>query len=59
MGTAVGRIEKEFVFKALIDDATPCDVHGSGKEAKCRFSQVTEERLEMVPHEGVLLAVPG
>jgi len=54
VGTAVGRIEKEFVFKALIDDATPCDVHGSGKEAKCRFSQVTEERLEMVPLEGVL-----
>lgn len=56
MGTAVGRIEKEFVFKALIDDGTPCDVHGTGKEARCRFSQVSEERLEMVPVEGGLPA---
>jgi hypothetical protein len=54
MGTAVGRIEKEFVFKALIDDGTPCDVHGTGKEAKCRFSRVDEESLEMVPLEGSL-----
>lgn len=54
MGTEVGRIEKEFVFKALTDDGTPCDVHGVGLEAKCRFSQVSEERLEMVPLEGPL-----
>ena len=52
MGTQVGRIEKEFVFKALIDDAAPCDVHGMGKEANCRFSHVSDERLEMVPLEG-------
>ena len=54
MGTQVGRIEKEFVFKSLIDDATPCDVHGTGKEAHCRFSQLSDERLEMVPLEGQL-----
>ena len=54
MGTEVGRIEKEFVFKALIDDGTPCDVHGSGKEARCRFSAVSEDRLEMAPLEGTL-----
>ena len=54
MGTSVGRIEKEFVFKALVDDGTPCDVHGTGHEAQCRFSRVTEERLEMVPVEGQL-----
>ena len=54
MGTQVGRIEKEFVFKALVDDATPCDVHGAGKEAQCRFSHVTEERLEMIPLSGPL-----
>ncbi len=54
MGTAVGRIEKEFVFKALVDDGTPCDVHGAGREARCRFSQVSEDRLEMVPVEGTL-----
>lgn len=56
MGTQVGRIEKEFVFKTLIDDNTPCDVHGAGKEAKCRFSHVSETRLEMVPLKG---ALPG
>jgi hypothetical protein len=56
VGTQVGRIEKEFVFKALVDDATACDVHGAGKEAQCRFSSVTDERLEMVPLIG---ALPG
>ena len=54
MGTSVGRIEKEFVFKALVDDGTPCDVHGTGREAQCRFSRITDERLEMVPAEGKL-----
>jgi PilZ domain len=56
VGTQVGRIEKEFVFKVLVDDATPCDVHGTGKEAQCRFSQVDDERLTMVPLIGVLPA---
>ena len=56
MGTQVGRIEKEFVFKALVDDATPCDVHGAGKEAQCKFAQVSEDRLEMTPVSGPLPA---
>ncbi|HUI73000.1 MAG TPA: PilZ domain-containing protein [Spirochaetia bacterium] len=59
MGTQVGRIEKEFVFKTLVDDNTPCDVHGAGKEAKCRFSQVSETRLDMVPLEGTLPGFRG
>ncbi len=60
MGTEVGRIEREFVFKALIDDGTPCDVHGAGVEARCRFSAVSEERLEMAPLSGSLPAIrPG
>lgn len=37
MGTPVGRIEKEFVFKALADEGTPCDLHGSLCEARCRL----------------------
>ncbi len=52
MGTEVGRIEKEFVFKSLVDDGIPCDVHGSRKEYSCRFSGVSEDRLEMAPVEG-------
>jgi hypothetical protein len=54
MGTEVGRIEKEFVFKSLVDDKVACDVHGSRKEFSCRFSGVTEDRLEMSPVEGKL-----
>jgi hypothetical protein len=56
MGMQVGRIEKEFVFKALVDDKTGCDVHGRGKEAQCVFASAGEERLEMTPAEG---ALPG
>ena len=52
MGTQVGRIEKEFVFKSLVDDKVPCDVHGSRKEIACRFSASSEERLEMSPWKG-------
>jgi hypothetical protein len=52
MGTEVGRIEKEFVFKSLVDDATPCDLHGTRKEARCTFSGVTDDALELSPVEG-------
>jgi hypothetical protein len=54
MGTEVGRIEKEFVFKSLVDDNIPCDLHGTRKELRCRFSGMSEERLEMSPLEGKL-----
>jgi hypothetical protein len=54
MGTEVGRIEKEFVFKSLVDDAVPCDLHGSRKEARCRFSGVTDTVLELAPVEGTI-----
>jgi hypothetical protein len=54
MGTEVGRIEKEFVFKSLVDDRVPCDLHGSRREFACRFSGIGEERLEMSPLEGRL-----
>jgi hypothetical protein len=60
MGTEVGRIEKEFVFKSLVDEGTPCDLHGSRKEFRCRFSGVTDQRLEMSPVEGKLEGIePG
>jgi hypothetical protein len=54
MGTEVGRIEKEFVFKSLVDDKIPCDVHASRREFSCRFSGVGDDRLEMAPVEGKL-----
>jgi len=54
MGTEVGRIEKEFVFKSLVDDNAACDLHGSRKEFHCRFSGVTDDRLELRPVEGKL-----
>lgn len=54
MGTQVGRIEKEFVFKSLVDEKVPCDVHGSRKEFACRFSASTEDRLEMSPLQGTI-----
>jgi hypothetical protein len=60
MGTQVGRIEKEFVFKSLVDDKAPCDVHGSRKEIACRFSASSEDRLEMSPIEGTIEGIsPG
>jgi hypothetical protein len=54
MGTEVGRIEKEFVFKSLADDGVPCDLHGSRREYKCRFSGFADEALELSPVEGKL-----
>lgn len=54
MGTEVGRIEKEFVFKTLADGQVPCDVHGSQKEFACRFSGINEDRLELAPVSGTL-----
>jgi hypothetical protein len=54
MGTEVGRIEKEFVFKSLVDDRVPCDLHASRREFSCRFSGVGEDRLEMSPLEGTI-----
>jgi hypothetical protein len=52
MGTEVGRIEKEFVFKTLADDGIPCDLHGTRREARCRFAAVTDDGLELTPLEG-------
>ena len=54
MGTEVGRIEKEFVFKSLVDDKATCDLHGSRKEFRCLFSGVGDETLELRPVEGTL-----
>ena len=54
MGTPVGRIEKEFVFKALADEGTPCDVHGSRREARCRLVEAGAESLGLEALEGDL-----
>ncbi len=37
MGTPVGRIEQEFIFKTLIDEGIPCDIHGTASETACSF----------------------
>jgi len=42
MGTPVGRIEKEFIFKTLIDEGIPCDVHGTATEAAFKFVSVDD-----------------
>jgi hypothetical protein len=54
MGTPVGRIEKEFVFKALTDEGTPCDVHGSRREARCRLVAAGADQLGLEALEGDL-----
>ncbi len=60
MGLPVGRIEKEFVFKVLVDEGAECDVHGSQKEARCRFTDAGQDSIELAPVEGELpLFAPG
>ncbi len=54
MGTEVGRIEKEFVFKSLIAEGVACDVHGSRRELRCRFSAADEDTLTVTPIEGTV-----
>ena len=54
MGTEVGRIEKEFVFKSLVDERAPCDLHGSRREYKCRFAAVESDTLTIATDEGPL-----
>ena len=51
MGMQVGRIEKEFVFKVLVDSGALCDVHGDKKEARCRFAGTDGQRLTFAPAE--------
>jgi hypothetical protein len=58
MGMPVGRIEKEFVFKVLVDEGAECDVHGSQKEARCRFAAAGEDLLDLAPVEGELPLFP-
>ncbi len=52
MGTLVGRIEKEFMFKTLTDDAVPCDVHGRSSEFRCRLTLAGDKELAFAPLEG-------
>jgi hypothetical protein len=54
MGTPVGRIEKEFVFKVLVDEGTPCDVHGTRREARCRLVEAGADTLSLEALEGDL-----
>jgi hypothetical protein len=51
MGMPVGRIEKEFVFKALVDESVECDVHGSQKEVRCRFAAAGDDTIDLAPVE--------
>jgi hypothetical protein len=52
MGTQVGRIEKEFVFKVLAEEGVTCDVHGHGKEIRCSFESENEKTLTFAFQEG-------
>ncbi|RKX84714.1 MAG: hypothetical protein DRP57_05360 [Spirochaetes bacterium] len=45
MGTQVGRIEKEFVFKSLIDNKIPLELHGNQKEFKGIIIQADDEKI--------------
>jgi hypothetical protein len=54
VGTEVGRIEKEFVFKSLVDEKAPCDLHGARREYRCVFSSSTTDTLTVAPTEGAL-----
>ncbi len=54
MGTQVGRIEKEFVFKALADEGIACEVHGHGKEIRCRFDSADDSEIRFIALEGGL-----
>ena len=57
MGTEVGRIEKEFVFRSLVDNRTTCDVHGNRREFRCVFASIDEKTITLTPLEGVLEGV--
>jgi hypothetical protein len=54
MGTEVGRIEKEFVFKSLVDEGAECDLHGARKEVRCTFHAAEGDTLELAPVTGQL-----
>jgi len=45
MGTQVGRIEKEFVFKSLIDNRVPLELHGHQKEFKGTIVEADDEKI--------------
>ncbi len=45
MGTQVGRIEKEFVFKSLIDDQIPIEIHGNMKEFTGIILEIDEKQI--------------
>jgi hypothetical protein len=51
MGIPLGRIEKEFVFKSLVDEGAACEVHGHGREIRCRFQGAEGARLSFAPLE--------
>jgi hypothetical protein len=52
MGTLVGRIEKEFMFKTLIEEALPCEIHSRGAEFNCRLTSAGEKELSFAPLDG-------
>jgi hypothetical protein len=52
MGTTVGRIETEFVFRALSDEKAVCEVHGHGLEIRCHFDASDAQSLTFTHSEG-------
>jgi len=54
MGTPVGRIEKEFVFKSLVDEGASADLHSNKKEARVAFCGVREGEIDLKSVQGDL-----
>lgn len=47
MGTRVGRIVKDFVFRSVIDARAPVDITYRAHRALCRVVDVTDDQLEL------------
>ena len=52
MGTAVGRIVQEFVFRSLVDQRIPIQVHGHRKEMEGVLASVDDTSLDLTVSQG-------
>ena len=57
VGTAVGRIVQEFVFRSLVDQRIPIQVHGNRKEMEAVLSSVDDATIDLAISQGELSAV--
>lgn len=52
MGKPVGRIEKEFVFKSLVDEGASADLHSRKREIRVAFAGMREGQIDLKPVQG-------